>query len=435
MLAIPAVISMQQAYNALFSKFPTCDLMKFTPRLLLALAAIGLIAGMAGVGLSWLMHFIQHHAYGYGLSGYEEIPFRVGVEHASAMRRVTVMTVCGIVAGAGWYLVKRYGTPLVSIKASMEKPLQGLPFLTTVCHSLLQIITVALGSPMGREVAPREMSAAFASVWIRRFGLAEDEAKLLIACSSGAGLAAVYNVPMAAAVFTLETLVCAWTPTAVSAALLTSILATAVSRAGLGDLVQYHLPDAFVNTPLMWWAVLMGPLVSSTVILFRKSTDALPFLRRNDPKIILFAVAAFALIGWLSVYFPAVLGNGKAGNQLSFAGMLNWQGSLELFAVKWLVLLLALAAGAYGGLITPSMMLGSMLACTCALGWNNFLPPLSIEAAALVGGTAFLAVSQKMPLTTLVFMLELTRVSSAFLMPMAICTLGALLAHRWLTRA
>ncbi|UOO82200.1 chloride channel protein [Uruburuella testudinis] len=407
--------------------------MKFTPRLLFSLVAIGIIAGLAGIGLSWLLHFIQHHAYGYGLTGAGEIPFRLGVEHAPPWRRVAALALCGLLVGVGWYLIKRRGAPLVSIKAALDKPRQGLPFLTTVCHSLLQIVTVGLGSPMGREVAPREMSAAFASAWVRRLGMSETEARLLIACASGAGLAAVYNVPLAAAVFTLETLLCVWSPTAVAAALLTSVVATAVSRWGMGDLVQYHLIDASVNTALIGWALLMGPLIGAVVALFRKTVAPLPLMRRDDPKIILVAVAAFLLIGLLAVYFPAVLGNGKAGNQLGFAGLLDGQSSLTLFAVKWLVVLLALAAGAYGGLITPSMMLGGMLALACAFGWNHMLPPLSVEAAALVGAAAFLAVSQKMPLTALVFVLELTRVSGAFLMPMAVCVTGALLANRWLT--
>ncbi len=406
--------------------------MKFTPRLLLSLLVVGILAGFIGIGLSWLLHFVQHQAYGYDLSGIEEMPFRVGVEAAPGWRRVAVLSLCGVLAGVGWYIIKRRGAPLVSIKASLDNPRKGLPFLTTIVHSLLQIITVGLGSPMGREVAPREMSAAFASVWVRRFGLSEHEARLLLACASGAGLAAVYNVPLAAAVFTLETLLLVWTPTAVTAAVFTSVTAAAVARWGMGDVVQYQLTDAFINTPLMWWALLMGPFIGVVVGVFRKTVEPLPFLKRNDPKIILFAVAAFFAIGMLAVYFPAVLGNGKAGNQLSFAGLLDWQGGLALFAVKWLVVLLALAAGAYGGLITPSMMLGGMLALVCASGWNHLLPPLSIEAAALVGATAFLAVSQKMPLTALVFMLELTRVSSAFFMPMAICLAGALLVNRWL---
>ena len=100
--------------------------------------------------------------------------------------------------------------------------------------------------------------------------------------------------------------------------------------------------------------------------------------------------------------------------------------------MKWLVVLFALAAGAYGGLITPSMMLGSILAFGMALGWNHFLPLISTEAAALIGATAFLAISLKMPLTAIVFALELTRTSVAMILPLALAVTSAWCMEKWL---
>jgi H+/Cl- antiporter ClcA len=46
-----------------------------------------------------------------------------------------------------------------------------MPPLTTLVHILLQIITVAMGSPLGREVAPREAGALFAGGAARRLHL------------------------------------------------------------------------------------------------------------------------------------------------------------------------------------------------------------------------------------------------------------------------
>ncbi|MDO5652410.1 MAG: chloride channel protein, partial [Moraxella sp.] len=133
----------------------------------------------------------------------------------------------------------------------------------------------------------------------------------------------------------------------------------------------------------------------------------------------------------VAMAFPDVLGNGKAGNQLAFAGLLTWHDGLVLLAMKWLVVLFALAAGAYGGLITPSMMLGSILAFSLALGWNVVLPPISLESAALIGATAFLAISLKMPLTAIVFALELTRSSAEMLLPLALAVCSAWAVEKW----
>ncbi len=215
-------------------------------KLWFALAAAGVIGGLVGIVLTELMHFIQHTAYGYGTDG-AYISFREGVARASEGRRLGVLILCGMLVG-GWWLLKALGKPLIGIKAALKQPLQGLPFLTTVFHVLLQIITVGLGSPLGREVAPREMTSAFAFAGGRRLGLDEDEMRLLIACASGAGLAAVYNVPLASTLFILEAMLGVWTQQAVAAALLTSVIATAVARIGLGDVQQYHPSNLTVNT-------------------------------------------------------------------------------------------------------------------------------------------------------------------------------------------
>ena len=393
-------------------------------KLWFALAAAGVIGGLVGIVLTELMHFIQHTAYGYGADG-AYISFREGVARASEGRRLGVLILCGMLAGGGWWLLKALGKPLIGIKAALNQPLQGLPFLTTVFHVLLQIITVGLGSPLGREVAPREMTAAFAFAGGRRLGLDEDEMRLLIACASGAGLAAVYNVPLASTLFILEAMLGVWTQQAVAAALLTSVIATAVARIGLGDVQQYHPATLAVNTSLLWFSAVIGPILGATAVFFQRTAQKFPFIKRDNIKIIPLAVCMFALIGVISVWFPEILGNGKAGNQLTFGGLTDWQHSLELTAVKWLVVLMALSVGAYGGLITPSMMLGSTIAFAAAAAWNSLFSEMPSESTAVVGAAVFLGVSLKMPLTAIAFILELTYAPVALLMPLCTGMAGA----------
>lgn len=397
-------------------------------KLWFALAAAGVIGVLVGIVLTELMHFIQHTAYGYGADGVYT-SFREGVARASEGRRLGVLILCGMLAGGGWWLLKRFGKPQIGIKAALKQPLQGLPFLTTVFHVLLQIITVGLGSPLGREVAPREMTAAFAFAGGRRLGLDEGEMRLLIACASGAGLAAVYNVPLASTLFILEAMLGVWTQQA-AAALLTSVIATAVARIGLGDVQQYHPANLAVNTSLLWFSAVIGPILGATAVYFRRSAEKFPFLKRDNPRIIPLAIALFALIGAIAVWFPEILGNGKAGNQLTFGGLTGWQYSLELTAVKWAVVLMALAAGAYGGLITPSMMLGSTISFAAAAAWNSVFPEMPSESAAVVGAAVFLGVSLNMPLTAAVFVLELTYAPAALLMPLCTGMAGAVWTAR-----
>lgn len=139
-------------------------MMKQSVRFYFSLLVIGMIAGFVGIVLTFLLHHIQYLAFDYGANG-EEISFLEGVRKSALTQRVAVLTIAGFIVGIGWWMLQRYGKKLISIQQSLEKPQQGVPFLTTIAHVLLQIITVGLGSPLGREVAPREMSVAFASVW------------------------------------------------------------------------------------------------------------------------------------------------------------------------------------------------------------------------------------------------------------------------------
>jgi len=103
-------------------------------------AATGLAAGLGGLVLGLLLHFVQHVAYGYSLHtivGHES--FLEGVSASSPLRRFLVLCVCGAVAGTGWWALYRFGSPLVSIRKAVEDRNSRMPFFTTIGHDLLRL--------------------------------------------------------------------------------------------------------------------------------------------------------------------------------------------------------------------------------------------------------------------------------------------------------
>jgi len=258
-----------------------------------------------------------------------------------------------------------------------------------------------------------------------------EDKSLIIPCAAGAGLAAVYNSPLSAAIFTLETLLITWNVRAMSAALLSCGLATLVVRqAGIGDLVQYTMPQPPLYGSYQEFAIVLGAVIAIGVVLFDKTQFLLPKFDRKSPKMIVIALLSFAVIGVMAMYFPEILGNGKAGNQLTFTDLVGWDYALGLLATKWIAVLLALMAGAYGGRITPSMMLGSTLALAFAALWSIMVSPVHLGFAAFIGAVIFLGLAQKMPLTSCVFMLELSRFSVEMCFPMALAMGSALITQQ-----
>lgn len=388
---------------------------------------VGIFAGIVGIVFTNLLHVIQHFTFGYN-----DLSFGVGVAQASGERRVWALLACGLVGGIGWVLIHRYGGKLVEVKDAVKDVTKEMPPVTTLIHSTLQIITVAMGSPLGREVAPREATSALIT-WVMRYvKLTNENRSLLIACASGAGLAAVYNSPVSATIFVLETLLLTWNVRALSSAFIACGIATFVVRLGLGDTVQYDMPQPVMIGNFAEFAVLIGIIIGVAVVFFDKSQAYLPKFDRKSPNMILLSVIAFGLVGLMAVYFPAILGNGKPGNQLTFAHLVPWEYGLGLFAAKWAAVLLAMGAGAYGGKITPSMMLGSTLALVVAIAWNFAIGPISIGLSAFLGAVVFLGLAQKMPLTSSVFMLELSRFSVELLFPIALAMGMGMITQAWL---
>jgi H+/Cl- antiporter ClcA len=95
-----------------------------------------------------------------------------------------------------------------------------------------------------------------------------------------------------------------------------------------------------------------------------------------------------------------------------------------------LAMLGSLRAGAGGGLLTPGMSIGAMLAIFIGGMWNHFFPVVPLGTYAVVGAAAFLAASMRMPVTAIAITLELTRIDHDYLFPVLFAVAGSSAALR-----
>ena len=387
----------------------------------------GVGAGLGGMLLALLLHVVQHLAFGYSQHAVISAEsFLDGVQAAGAARRWWVLLLCGAVAGLGWWAVRRYGKPLVAIASATKAADPRLPPGSTTAHALLQIITVALGSPLGREVAPREIGALLGGWLAHKAGLNTRQCQIMLACGAGAGLAAVYNVPLAGAAFVLEGLLFTFAWDAVIPALATSVLAAVVAWIGLGNEMQYVVPALHINASLVFWSCLAGPLFGWGAHLFVRLTTAARAAAPKDGRIIPLCLLNFAVIGTLAITLPQLLGNGKGPAHLSFDGDLGMTMALLLLVLRLAITASTLRAGAQGGLLTPGLACGALLAVVLGGLWSLAWPGVTPGAYAIVGACAFLAASMRLPLTALLLVLEFTRVEQDFVVPMLLATAGSL---------
>lgn len=398
------------------------------PVLAFTTIAIGIFSGFGGMFLAILLHFLQHLAYEHTVFPIlKQESFLYVASMSTAPRRVATLLLCGCIAGLGWWAVFRYGRPLVGIAKAIKSPRPYMPVKTTLAHVLLQIITVALGSPLGREVAPRELGAMFACWLTNKMKLHPKESQILVACAAGAGLAAVYNVPFGGAIFTLEVLLGSFHWFAVIPAIATSAIAVVISWIGLGNQSLYHIPAFVLDTSIVFWAIIAGPIFGFSAYWFKEMANRAQSKAPRNWKIILLCLFNFLIIGLISIYFPEILGNGRSAAQLGFDGNILGLGvAIVLLLLRMLIVCTSIQAGASGGLLTPSLANGALMAVVLGILWSYFWPGISISAFAVIGGAAFLAAAQKMPITAIVLIIEFTGINFSFFVPILMAVAGSI---------
>lgn len=411
---------------------PTADASRATRggllyvRLIIAAAVAGVLAGLAGAALTAVLHAVQHLSFGY-----TEDTFLVGVEHASSLRRVIALLVGGIVVGLGWWLQRRwFRRENVSVTHALTLDRPRLPVLATTTDALLQIVAVGAGASLGREGAPRQVGAALSGVLGGRLRLSPDECRILLACGAGAGLAAVYNVPMGGAVFALEVLLRgADRLAAVVPAIVSAVVATIVAGAFLGSDETYDFPLPSLTFGLCLVAIALGVCAAPIGIVFGwVMTRARTHAPHGWRAAILIPVA-FTILGVVSIWVPDLLGNGKALAQDAFSGSVSSAAAAGLVLLKPAATALCLRGGAIGGLLTPAFATGVALGVAA-----HAVPAAShvsqVGGLAVLGAAAVLAVAQRAPWSAIALTVEFTGAPFALLLPIVLAVGAAKTVER-----
>jgi H+/Cl- antiporter ClcA len=398
----------------------------FGIRFWLLVALVGLGAGVAAVLLIELLRAIQHLAWSYH-SG----PFLDAVKRDSDARRVLVLLAGGAVAGLGALALAGRGGGEISQAVWLRAG--RLPLLGSFARAVLSIAVVALGASLGREAAPQQTGAAIASALGEKAALPVWQRRLLVASGAGAGMAAVYNVPLGGALFALEVLLGSLTLPLVLPALATSLIATAVAYLLLGHAPTYSIPSYGISASQVAWALLVGPLAGLAAVAYIRLIAAASAHRPRSRAARLAApVAIFAGLGALSIAYPELLGNGKNVVELALVAQLGAGLLAVLLVLKPLATAACLGSGAPGGLFTPTLAVGVLLGGLLGKGWSELWPGAPLGGFAVIGGAAVLAASMQGPLAATVMIIELAHSSVTLMVPVLLAVTGATVVSRFI---
>ena len=390
-----------------------------TPKFWLAVAITALATGLFGAGLMALLQFVEKLAFSYHGGSYEK-----AVAATTNLHRLVSLVLAGVIGSIGWFLVRRYFS---HEKSEIDDALWNgdgeLGARRSLATSVVSEVVIGMGASIGREAAPKLMGGASASTVANWFGLTTAQKRLLVACAGGAGLAAVYNVPLGGAVFTAEVMLGSFALPTVLAALACSLIATLTAWLFLPSAATYaDIPNYAFSGSIMVWSVVAGVIIGFLAVVYVRLLGWVSAHRASGVTMLWMMPVAFALVGVAGFKYPQLFGNGKDMAHDAFLGLGSLVLLLALFALKPLVTALCLGSGASGGVFTPFLSIGATLGGFLGVAWTHFWPGSPIGAFALIGAAAMIGAAMQAPLVGLVLVVELTHTGLHLMIPMIAAT-------------
>ncbi|MHB1087877.1 MAG: chloride channel protein [Acidimicrobiales bacterium] len=393
-----------------------------TPTFWLAIVITGIATGLFGAFLMWVLQLAETAAFNYHSGSYQN-----AVAATSGAHRVAALLISSVIGAVGWYLIRRY---LKNEKSEIDDSLWNgdgeLSMRRSFLTSIVSELVIGLGASIGREAAPKLMGGASGSILSHWMKLSSAQKRLLVACGGGAGLAAVYNVPLGGAIFTTEVLLGSFALPNVLPALACSLIATVTGWIYLPRGATYvDIPFYKFSSSLMVWSLLAGVLIGLLAVFYIRLIGWASHFRAKGATIFWAMPATFLVVGISGIWYPQLFGNGKDMAHEAFLGVGGVGLLFALFALKPLVTAITISGGASGGVFTPFLSTGAVLGGFLGAVWLHVWPGAPIGAFAMVGAAAMIGSSMQAPLTGMVLVAELTHSGFNIIIPMMAATLIA----------
>ena len=397
----------------------------------LAVALTGVCAGLGAAALTLVFKTVQQLAWGTA----EPEALLEAAREASPLWHVGLLFGAGLITAAGQWLLTRLTTGNgIEITAAIWFQAGRVPALRTLGSAVLSIVIVGMGAPLGREGAPKQFGAVFGNLASDLQKLSDDERRLMVAIGAGAGMAAVYSVPLGGALFALEVLRGALAVRLVMPALAASLIAVKTASLVIPNAPLYTVPTYAISPDVYLWVIVASPFIGLWSVLFVRAIAWADRARPSGWRRLVAPPAVLAAVGLLSIAFPELLGNGQDLAQLLFGHPLAPFALAALFLLRPLATVASAASGAPGGLFTPSLAAGALIGAALGGLWLTVHPGGEIGLFALLGAGAMLAATTQGPVSTLVLMMELTGQARAFALPMLTAIIVATATSRLIER-
>ncbi len=398
------------------------------------LTAVALLIGAGAAGLAVLL--LRAIALATNAFYYHRLSIAM-VGPAGSPLSPWIMPVIPVVGGLLVGLMAHYGSDKIrghgipeAIEAILLRGARVDPKVALL-KPISAAIAIGSGGPFGAEGPIIMTGGAFGSLVAQWLNLTDAERTTLLVAGAAAGMSATFAAPIAAILLAVELLLFEWRPRSLVPVAVASLIAGALRIVwlGAGPIFPVELHSALPMGQTLWVAGPLGILVGFASAGLSKLMygfeDAFEHIcGRLHLHWMWWPAIGGIGIGLGGFFFPRGLGVGYDNIAELLRGNAPIGLLVGLLLAKSLMWAFSLSSGTSGGVLAPLLMIGAALGESVAR-----LAHLPIETQALwalMGMGAMLSGALGVPLTAILFSLELTHALPA-LLPLALACIASYL--------
>ncbi|UCH21376.1 MAG: chloride channel protein, partial [Deltaproteobacteria bacterium] len=394
---------------------------------------VGLAGGFGAVGFRYLINFFQSFSYGSAdnlLDVVVKLPW---------YDKFWIPALGGLVVGPLVYFgareAKGHGVPEVMEAVALRSGI--IRKRLVIIKTMASAISIGTGGSVGREGPIVQIGSAIGSTIGQLMKVSADRMRTLVGCGAAAGIAATFNAPIAGSMFALELILGDFAVATFSPIVISSVVATAVSRHFLGNSPAFIVPAyELVSVWEFPLYLALGVFCALVAVTFTRTLYKMEdlFDSFKFPPEYLKALIGGLVLGLMGLVFPQILGVGYGAIDLSLAQQYLWWLLLLLVVVKILATSITIGSGGSGGIFAPSLFLGAMAGGFFGRIIHTSFPAVTASAGAygIVGMGAVVSATTHGPLTAILMLFEMTGDYKIILPLMITCIISSLAAGQLL---
>lgn len=403
------------------------------PDALLQLSVLGVVTGLAAGGVilafRWSIETLQ--------SGFLPGNLPDNFEALPLWWRVLLPLLGGLGVGLLFHWLARgyYVVGVVQVLERLAYHQGRLHFRGMLLQFIGGILTIVTGQSVGREGPSIHLGAATGSLLGQRLGLPNNTLRTLVACGTAAAIGASFNTPLAGVIFALEVVMMEYTVASFLPVLLAAVSATSLTVAVYGSAPAFMVsPPQLTSLWELPFIIFFGMVVGMLATAFNQLSARLAESTRKR-AFWMRTTAAGGITGLCALAFPEVMGIGYDTVNATLLGELALGTMIGVTLAKLVATAGAVGLGLPGGLIGPTLVMGTTLGGTMGILAHEFFPEHSADAGfyALLGLGAMMGATLQAPLAALTAMMELSG-SPMIILPGMLAIVSAVLTSSELFR-